>query len=202
MRKNCFTRETIFTLIIFSGLDLHHFHNRSLAWCWKSELFFYLLSHPNFINTVSSTHLSYVNFRIESSRIYTHTYTSTYTFVQSHVITPLTYCRLRGCWYGGMKRDGVAEEGKERTKRERLGSVCGVGVSVWVPQQPPLCLNIPPRRPSPSLRCCCCCCYHPLYAAWRWNTAWGIVVDQYYSGSRGCTNDHGTRIRRVKQGWI
>jgi len=41
----------------------------------------------------------------------------------------------------------VAEEGKERTKQERLGSICGVGVSVWVPQQP---LSIPtlPRIPQ------------------------------------------------------
>lgn len=55
------------------------------------------------------------------------------------------YGRLRGCWCKGW--NGVAEEGKERTKRERLGSVCGVGVSVWVPQQPPLCPNTLSRPP-------------------------------------------------------
>lgn len=37
----------------------------------------------------------------------------------------------------------MAKEGKERTKRERLGSVCGVGVSVWVPQQPPTLPRVP-----------------------------------------------------------
>jgi len=37
---------------------------------------------------------------------------------------------------GGMKRDGVVEEGKERTAG-RLGLVCGVEVSVWTPPATP-----------------------------------------------------------------
>lgn len=95
--KSCFARETIlFALTIFSGVDLHLFHNRSLPQYQNSELFFLPSQSSQFHKYVFYTHLSYVHSRIK--RTYT---TRTYTPVRSRVITPLTYCRLRGCWYEG-----------------------------------------------------------------------------------------------------
>lgn len=70
-----------------------------------------------------------------------------------------------------MKRDGVAEEGKERTKRERLGSVCGVGVSVWVPQKLPPALTLPrvPRRRFAAAAAAAAATI-PHTRLWRWST--------------------------------
>lgn len=171
MNKSYFARETVFALTIFSDLDLHLFHNRSLAQYQSSELFFFLPSQSSQFHKHRVLYASQL--RAFSYREFTHlhnihTRIYTRTIPRDHTAHVLSFAWVL---VRGMKRDGVAEEGKERTKRERLGSVCGVGVSVWVPQQPPpLCPNTPPRPPSPSPRCCCCCCYHPPYAAWRWST--------------------------------
>jgi len=99
---------------------------------------------PDFVNTVTY----YAHFSL---------------YVLSHTEKAYTRAIARiGVRVGGMKRDGVVEEGKERTAG-RLGLVCGVEVSVWTPPATPPSpcrrpgtLN-PPRPPSH-----CCCCYHPL----------------------------------------
>jgi len=170
--------KRVFTLTIFSGLDLHLFHNRSLVTILEQRaVFFYLLSHLNFLNITFSTYLSCVHSHIESSHI------CTYTYIHPHILSAILRDHthvLSFAWVlvRRMKRDGVAEEGKERTKREGSVQFAGLGFRFGS--------LTPPHPPSPSLHCCCCCCcYHPPYAAWRWSTTWGMVVDQYCSGSRG-----------------
>lgn len=167
----------------------------------EQSRFLFPLSRPNFINTVYTLRISvYAHSRLSVWKA--HTYACAHA--RSHVLA-FAWVLVRG-----MKRDSVAEEGKERAAGERLGGVvCGVGVSVSVPSSlscphppfSPLSQRIPVAASAPPKcrRLAAATATVPPHAAWRnrWSAARGMAVDQYCGGSRGCLDERGTRIRRA-----
>jgi len=93
--------KRVFTLTIFSGLDLHLFHNRSLVTILEQRAVFLPSQSSQFFkyHVLYAPQLRAFAYR-ELTHLYTHTYTSTYTLRQFCVIA-LTYCRLHRYWYEG-----------------------------------------------------------------------------------------------------
>lgn len=179
----------IFSIYTSFTIDRSHYVKRAKCFLPPQSSKF----HKHHVLYASQLHA----FPLESSR----TYARTCTLVQSRVIIPLTYCRLRGCWYerwNGMvwpRRAKSEPSGRGSVQFAGLGFRFGFSSSLpYVPTLPrvphhhrfAVAATIPHTRRGGGVR----------REGWSWiNTragrggAWTTMARAYAASSRGGFKD-------------